>query len=162
MLNLILVLISIALTASVLYSTLSYLPALRPLTDRTYELSKSGFTSLESAYVSYKAATTTDLAPSTWMADLTPKYVFIPRTPEGMTWSYNIQSGVISPAVPGNYFCLSGIISKAQWDGLNRLNKIFSSQQYFQNTTCGSTTNISEPTSWPASVAMTYWVTPPN
>lgn len=155
MINFVLTILSIALTAAVLYASVTYLAPGRPVITLTYNLATQGFPALGTAFSDFKSANG-GVAPavSTWETQLTPTYTFLPAAPKGMSWSYGTDG-------TGYWFCLSGSVSQPQYDGLAQAAQVFSVQQYFIGSTCGITANAAAPATWPATLAATYWVTAP-
>lgn len=160
MLNLVMTILGIALTAGTLYASVNYLPIARPVFELTKGLTSNGFTSLEKGWQNWKVdhgdipLQFDPVNPDAWAAQLTPSYLFYPRAPKNFTWSYAQQGS-------GYYFCLSGQASAVQYQAYANLFQSLSPQQYFISTdSCGALANSPQPSVWPASVYVTYWVAP--
>lgn len=137
--------------------TISYLPASEPITQATINKLRTGLTGLQTGYNNYVAATGSVPTTANWSSVLTPQYVFLPATPgAGLGWSY--ASGAAYGSTTGNYFCLSGTWTQAQYQGAVLAASWFSPQAYFVNSACGATSAGSSPASWPATAAVTFWV----
>jgi hypothetical protein len=156
MLSLLLTLMSIGLLAVMVVTSVSYLPLDEDVILGTGDMVHNGLIALQTGYNNYVSATGSTPTSNNWTSILTPEYVFLPATPKGMSWSYT--SGAPYGSATGNYFCLSGSITAAQYQGIVNQESQFSSQAYFISSTCGATTNAPAPGNWPANVAITYWV----
>jgi hypothetical protein len=160
MVNFILTILAIALTAAVLYTMVSYVNPNQAIARGVGEQVYAGFTTLEQALNDHKTATGDWLAPGlTWASTLTPAYAFLPRPPKNMAWNYALGGA-------GRYLCLapingSALVSEAQYKGFTRFAEKVSAQQGFVSTAgCGVVLNSQPPSSWPASVFVTYWIEP--
>ncbi len=156
MIGLLLTLMSIFLLSAMVMVTINYVPANQGSILLAQNLIQTGLTGLQTGYNNYVAATGSVPTTSNWANVLTPQYVFLPAAPLNMSWSYT--SGATYGSTTGNYFCLSGNMTQAQYQAAVNDMGDFSSQAYFLNTACGSTANGTTPTSWPASAALTFWV----
>jgi hypothetical protein len=157
MINLVLTILAIALTAGTLYASVNYLPIARPAFELTKGLTSGGFTSLETGWKNWKtdhAEVPLAANPDTWAGQLTPAYLFYPRAPKNFTWSYGQQGS-------GYYFCLSGPSNAIQYQAFTSLIQSFSPQQYFISTeSCGALVTSVAPANWPTNLYVTYWVSP--
>lgn len=157
MLSLLLTILSIMLLAAAALISISYLPSGQYVTQATLNKLRTGLTGLQTGYNDYVAATGSTPTTANWSGVLTPQYVFLPAVPgKNLQWSY--ASGATYGGTTGNYFCLSGTWTQAQYQGALAAAQWFSPQAYFINSGCGATSNASAPSSWPASGAVTFWV----
>lgn len=156
MLNLTLVIVSILLTAGMLYAGFSYLNQDYNIVQVSSLLAYQGFNAYDSAWTSYKKAMGSPPSTATWAADLTPSYIFAPQAPSGFTWSYGTNGS------GGYWFCLGNAsANKTGYLALNRLTTLYSAQRYFVNNSCGATSNMAAPGSYPTAVRATYWMSTP-
>jgi hypothetical protein len=133
--NLILVVLSIALTAATLAASMNYLPGWTSVANDTNRLTNYGFVALDKAF---QSATTRALgrapAPTTAVdgglaANFAADYGFRPKAPVGYSWKYGHNGA-------DYYFCLYPLpgragASEGQWRGLNRSRNLLPDQQYF-------------------------------
>ncbi len=157
MLSLVLTILSILLLSAAALISISYSPAGEYVTQATLNKLRTGLTGLQTGYNNYVAATGSTPTTANWGSVLTPQYVFLPATPGGnLQWSY--ASGATYGSTTGNYFCLSGTWTEAQYRGALSAANWFSPQAYFISSGCGATSNATTPSSWPATAAVTFWV----
>lgn len=174
MLNLILVVLSIVLTAATLYASMNYLPGWTSAANDTNRLTNHGFVSLDKAF---QSATTRALgsapAPTTGIdgglaVHFGADYGFLPKAPVGYAWKYGYNGS-------DYYFCMYPLAGRAgasegMWRGLNRSRNSLPDQQYFilpgGVSACDSTPPSSPqsaaakavPSSFPALVSAVYLV----
>lgn len=175
MVNLLLVMLSISLTAATLYASMSYLPGMSSTTDDAYHQTRYGFVALEKAF---NAATSRaeGYAPSPTnefdgglATNFSVDYGYLPRAPKGYAWKYGFNG-------QDYYFCLypaTAAASQAYWRGFNRARKVLSDQQYFilpggvaacDTTVPQSASLVGAPSAYPAMISMVYllrWEPPP-
>jgi len=175
--QLIITVMSIALAAGAAMTTLSYLNPTLPLQQQTQQRIEVGFEAFHKAWSDYSEAnktyawlcdtyTTTEgtyedcwrevsnfgyLPAANWQSLLIPEHTMMPRSPEGMTWSYGEEP-------PGWYFCADGAVNEAQLKGIYRAETNFPVNSYFVSTTCGDTASIAIESMDPSLVKATYWV----
>lgn len=156
--QLILTLMAIALSAATLFTTVSYVnPSMAVSQDASAKV-YSGVLDLETAWGDYYTANSAYLPTANWRNVLTPAYTFMPRTPTNTQWNYGHSTGY--------YFCLSpvgnaAVVTQAQYTGLLLfMQKVSSQQAFIGQTGCGATVNGARPSTWPAKVYLTYWVSP--
>lgn len=122
---------------------------------------------MERAYKAYAkvngGAGPTPLATADGGADalFRPMLRLMPAAPANYTWSYGQHAADGSVWDGLHYFCLSSAAPAdlGIWRGMIRAKQAFSAEQLFMGNSCGATTNLSEPTTYPASVSVTYFVT---
>jgi hypothetical protein len=175
MFNLLLVLLSISLTAATLYASMNYLPGTTSLTGDTYNLTRYGFVALDKAFDAvttrasgYPPAPTTE-ADGGLGTHFGLDYGFLPKAPKGYAWKYGFNGA-------DYYFCMypaTAGASQALWKGFVRARNVFSDQQYFIvpgaaascDTSSPQSSNITTaPGTYPATVSVIYllrWVPPP-
>lgn len=174
MLNLILVALSISLTAATLFASLNYLPSWNSSANDTYLVVKAGFTTLETAYFAKVKADGGASPAPTAEADgglaalFSSYYGFLPKAPRGYSWKYGNNGS-------NDYFCLystSGtpVAHEGIWRGMNRVRSVLSDEQYFivpgDVTVCGAPTPATPqsestkapPATYPALLASVYLV----
>ena len=138
MAQLLIVILSIVLTAVTIFASLNYMPAWMNQANDTYAVVKAGFSTLETAYAAAaKANGGVAPAPNTGATDgglsasFSAFYGYLPKAPRGYTWKYGRNNNVNA-----DYFCLYSPTGSAQategvWRGLNRVRNVFSDEQYF-------------------------------
>jgi len=169
--NLILVLLSIALTGATLFASLNYMPGWTSAAADNYNLTRYGFVALEK---SFSAATTrAEGQPPAPLAEIdgglfsnfSADYGYLPKAPQGYAWKYGYNGS-------DYYFCLypkAGVAgaSEALWRGLKRARSILSNQQYFVipggeascDTPAPHAAHLAEPpTNFPTMVSAVYLV----
>lgn len=163
MVQLLMVIMAIGLSAAALTATISYLPTWTATAEKTYTLSKAGFVTLEAAFKGYSAANggaapVPSAAQDGGIGAFQAYYSFLPKAPAGFAWKYGFNG-------TDYYFCVyptgtGGAVG--DFRGLDRLRQVFSEQQFFVNpdgiTGCGGTVSIAEPVEFPAQFAGTYLV----
>jgi hypothetical protein len=176
MVNLILVILSISLTAATLFASLNYLPGWAGTARTTHDLTRYGFLTLEKAFAAQVAkdagvpAARTDEADGGLFTNFSAYYGYLPQAPKGYAWKYG-DNGT------DYYFCLyptagNPIASEGLWRGLNRVRNLFSDEQYFivpgGVSACGAplpaTPQSAEakapPAAYPALISAVYLVFP--
>ncbi|HAU29503.1 MAG TPA: hypothetical protein DCW68_05260 [Rhodospirillaceae bacterium] len=166
MAHLIVTLLAIALAAFVMASGVWYLDARIGTTNEVKLKTMSGMASLSSAYRSYKMAASTVLPETSWETEI-EGYVSMPKPPgNGLVWSYDCNGNFALPLAACNSsarhaICLSGTsVSEVQFNGMKRARTQMSSSQLDLGADCGgSEYDVATPGAFPASVALTYWMT---
>lgn len=148
MLNLILVIMSIALTASLAYASVTYLSPEDGVRQTDISYIESGLRGLQNGYSDYVAETGNT---PTSLSQISPQYVFTPTAPKGLAWSYG--SGAYSTSFNGTYFCLSGSAMSVEVQAAEDLESTFSPEQYFVNSSCGATSDATVG----STLAITFW-----
>lgn len=163
--SLITTLLAIALSTAILLTTINYLPSWQPIAAKNEGLTRAGLERLELAhYLATRAAAGVEPSPTAeadggLVTNFAPYYTFLPRAPINYTWKYgyNATKGL-------NWVCLYSATGgqKADWMAFSRLKTHFSAEQYFVHTggsaACGSDTNAIEPTEYPASFSVTFFL----
>lgn len=129
MVELIMVMLAIVLTAGMLTAAANYLPTWQNTAEVTYQLSKKGFDTLEQSF-QLKSKELAGEPASLVQADgglstlFQPFYGYLPKAPEGMAWKYGEIPGVPST----KYVCLYAVqpLSEGAVRGLYRLAKLYS------------------------------------
>jgi hypothetical protein len=104
---------------------------------------------LASQFTAYENLKGYQLPKNNWQAEIFAINRFTPRTLENTVWSYDNTSGY--------YFCLSGNITQNQYRAFKAVEKNIEGKA-FVNTTCGSLTSLSYNGTYPANVAITFWI----
>lgn len=167
MVQLILTILAISLTAATVVASLNYLPWWYRTANDTEQVLRTSLRQLERAY---KAdARNNGGAPAEVTADedggleanFRAVLRLIPSAPTGFQWSYHQRpmDGSIWEGL--HYFCLStdGGASDGEWRGLKRLENLYSSEQYIVADSCGASAPSAVPESLPAPVSVTFYVT---
>lgn len=136
MAQLIIVILSIVLTAVTIFASLNYMPSWMNQANDTYAVVKTGLTTLETAYAAAaKANGGVAPAPNTGLPDgglstnFSPYYGYLPKAPRGYSWKYGRNTNVNT-----DYFCLYSSSPQAHegiWRGMNRVRNVLSDGQYF-------------------------------
>jgi hypothetical protein len=135
MVNLILVILSISLTAATLFASLNYMPIWTKQATDSYSVVKTGLVTLDKAF---NSRTTADngVPPAPLAGDdgglatnFAAYYSFLPKTPQGYAWRYGYNGAAY-------YFCMypkAGNVgaSEGLWRGLTRLRRVLPDDQYF-------------------------------
>lgn len=167
MVQLIISVMAIALTALTVLASISYIPWWYKKAADTDQVLRASLTQLEKGY---KAATRTSagVAPTAtgtgdggFDANFRPVLGLLPRAPGAFTWSYHQHPADSSAWAGLNYFCLTSTEdgSEGEWHGFKRAGAVFSAEQYVVSDTCGDTTSAALPSSYPAPLALTFFVT---
>ncbi len=165
--QLILAVLAIALTAASLAATINYLPWWLKSASDSDLLLRRGLPLLEKTYKAVTRANlgiapaVTTAADGGFASNFQSVLLLPPAPPPGFSWSYG-QHALDGSTWSGlHYFCLSqtGPADIADWKGFARAKQMFSSEQYVINASCGETVNMAEPVSFPADLALTFYVT---
>jgi len=148
MLNLLLAIMGIALTAFVVTGGIWYFDSGVTVRKDTEVKTTAGFGSLSSGYHAYRMSMSQDLPQADWQAALKDGFIYIPNAPAGMVWEYSQAN---------HWFCLIGHISAHQYRGL----KIAREKLYIGTTHLGSGCGLSDfdttdPIEFPYTVSLTY------
>lgn len=155
---------AIALTAVLAVVTLNYLPIWRAAADDTYYLTRTGLTTLETAYKLHARANQGSTA-SAW-TELTPYIGFTPKAPSGYAWKFSKNT---QGAGHYDYFCLypttANVTNEGIYRGLAKVKQVFPDAQYVLHAddgtgaSCGAADgSFAEPTVFPATVSATFFV----
>jgi len=179
--HLIITVMSIALAAGTALITLSYLDPTLPLQRQSEQRIEAGFEAFQEAWARYSEVNKTHgwqcdeytsadtgaiyedcqkvvidpgylAADVNWKTALIPEYTFLPRAPEGLTYTYNKND------IDGWYFCAQGSINSAQLKGVYRAKNNFPVDSYFVSSTCGDTSSQLQENVDSSAVKITYWV----
>ncbi len=152
MFSLVAVVLSIALVASLLAATMSYIPADRDIRIAMIGQIHAQLTALQTAAVCYAQAEAGAYpAVASWQSALAPNYVFLPTPPSGMSLSYG--SGAYSATVTDEWFCISNPATPAEQAALNETATRFSTQQAVLSSACGAA-----PLGASSGTALTLWL----
>lgn len=164
MFQLIIVVISIALFGLLLLAQINYTPAWTKTVDQQYDVAYKGFTKLASAYDLYANQNAGQgpgvSADGSLPAALRPYIKFFPLPVRNSTWVYGLAGGSVGQLQQGlHYVCVTGSMDESSARALLRLKQVFSSEQYFLNTTgCGLSVNSEPPSNYPETVYATYFL----
>ena len=127
MVQLLMVVAGLSLSSMVMLSLNNYLPSVFNAQKDTEILIEKGFTVLEEGFDAYTSANadTPPAASAGWDSDLSPGYIFLPRPPTNLSWSYGSDGGT------GYYFCLTGSFTQPQFKGFKRAESMFSASAMF-------------------------------
>jgi len=152
--SIILVIISISLLAAFLNAGLNYVNLNQYQESKYEKLIESSLTSFSINFSAYKNLKGYSLPTSNWESELGEINQELPASISGNVWSYNNTSGKY-------YFCLSSsAVSENVYNAMVKV-KDNRSVKTFVNTNCGAndaTTSFSPPSSFPAQIALTYWI----
>lgn len=135
MVNLILVLLSISLTAATLFASMNYMPGWASSAADAQHITRHGFVELEKAFqASLNRAEGQAPAPTVepdggLVSNFSADYSYLPKAPKGFAWKYGFNGS-------DYYFCMypqqgSAGVSEALWRGMKRARKVLSDQQFF-------------------------------
>lgn len=175
MVNLILVILSISLTAATLFASMNYLPGWTSSAADAHQLTRHGFVTLEKAFQA-SLSRTEGAAPAPTVdsdgglaTNFSADYGYLPNTPKGYSWKYGFNG-------TDYYLCLypqaAGGASEALWRGMKRARSVLSDQQYFllpggvascDTPSPASMNLVADPEDFPTSVSAVYLLryTPP-
>ena len=148
--SLIIVIISIALFAALLYAGSNYVNTNTYLIRSYKGTIESSAMNLASQFIAYENLKGYTLQEANWDAELFNISKFRPKALDNTSWSYNNDSN-------GIYFCLSGNIVENQYKAANGA-KEFLGDNTFVNISCGATTSLSYSGVFPIPAAMTFWI----
>lgn len=169
MVQLIIVVLAIALLGLLLTATVNYIPWWYKTAADIEEVIRKSLSIVEQGYdVATRATDGTPPAVTTaadggFAAGFTPVLKVLPAAPPGFTWVYGQRTTNDVPNLTGlNWFCLrhtaTGGGNEGAWRGSLRAAAVFSNSQYFINSECGAASSLSAPTSYPAPLAITFYV----
>lgn len=169
MTQLILTIVSIALTAAFLLASVNYIPWWTKTASDTEYVIKESLPKMERAYnVATVLGGGTAPAPTNepdggFKSLFEPIVKLLPAAPAGFEWRYGQYSGSEQPWAGLNYFCLlytanGGLADEGAWKGAIRANAVFSPQQYIIGNSCGGTTAQGMPNAYPQPLAITFFV----
>lgn len=150
--SLVITIIALALFAALTLAGMNYVDGDVGSRSQTRMLAMTGFTQLGNAFISYREDEGAAPPTSNWQSALFPTYGNEPTAPTNLSYSYGRDGS------GGHWFCLSGSASEAQYQGLSSLSNTLSPSAYFIGSSCGITTDGAAPSTFPATVAATYWV----
>jgi hypothetical protein len=170
MFQLILTVIAIALSAAQLLAGLNYTPAWTRTAADTDLVTRASLQTLEQAFdIATRANSGTSPVVTTdsdggLAANFLPIVKFTPAAPAGFRWVYGQHANDGTRYVGMYYFCMLPVsgnsgASQGVYRGVLRSMTIFPSDQAFVNTGCGAVTNYATPTTFPANMALTLYVT---
>lgn len=178
MLQLILTVMAIGLTALVITATLSYTPRWLMDYNKAKEPLAKGFCRLERTGLDEIAVQPGQLPMPTlnqgddWngtpypyvdgglAAYLGARYRFLPVSPEGSTWRYGRTTVA---GTPTGYICLDATVnglSEGAYRALLNLKSVIPPGQLTISGACGSTADAAEATTFPAGLSATLFITP--
>lgn len=167
MVQLIITLFAIALTAAVVAATIKYIPWWYKTAADTEIVVRDSARALDAAF-SLKVIDDNGVVPTPIMAEdgglsayFSDYYQFTPAAPANFIWVYGKRIGDDAP-----YFCLKAVNASVSSEGvargMRRAMAVFSEEQVFLNTTCGASSNMPLPNSseYPVDIALTVLVRP--
>lgn len=167
MVQLIISVMAIALTALTVLASISYIPWWYKKASDTDQVLRTSLVAVEKAY---KAAArnnagippaATGTGDGGFEAAFRPVLGLLPNAPRDFSWSYHVHPMDGTTWEGLNYVCLTSSedASEGAWMGFKRAGALFSSEQYVLSDSCGDTTNSALPSSYPAPLALTFYVT---
>lgn len=167
MIQLVIVIITIALTAALALASINYLPWWHRTANDAEQATRTSMAQLEQAYDT-TVRTANGVAPAPTgdpdgglMSQFGAALRFTPVAPPGYTWTYGHYSGSDSRYTNLDYFCLTPTNTGAGegvYRGLERARTIYSRDQAILGAQCGDTVDMAQPTSYPAPVKLTMFV----
>lgn len=167
MFQLILAVIAITLTAATVMASINYIPWwYQTATDNDVVL-RSSLPVVERAYKALARSNggvppaPTAAPDGGFAAHFGPLLRLAPVAPRGFSWSYHQFPMDGSMWAGLNYVCLTSAQpgDLGEWMGFRKAMPVFSSDQLFLGSGCGSTASAALPSTYPASVAVTYFLT---
>jgi hypothetical protein len=155
MLAIILVLVGVALAGLLVYGNSTSLQNSSPVRSQIKENTITAIYGLASAYQAYYNAN--GVAPTAGACSstaLVPTYITEIKYPaSGLSCSFGTN------ATYGNYFCYSGSVSQQAYNAFVDATASFPTSSYILGTTgCAERTTDTAPTTWPATIYLTYWL----
>lgn len=164
MTQLIIVVMSIALTGMMVAATVNYLPGWVLDYERSAPIVSKGFCRLEAAVLEKIAASGVAPLHDSNASDgglaqhFSAYYQFLPRAPDGAAWVYGtetLMSGQVRP-----YICLAGgALSEGTYRALLRMRGSLPETQFLIGAACAGGT-VAEPASFPAALSPTLLINP--
>lgn len=169
MFQLILTIISIALTVAMLTASINYIPWWHKTANDTEETMRRSLRQVEQAYdVATRAANgeapaVQGSADGGFSANFQPVLKLLPAAPPGFTWRYGKNSATEGTWAGLNWFCLEYTAdedgaSQGSWKGAQRVQALYSADQLTLSGSCGSTSQGPAPSDFPAPLAVTLYV----
>lgn len=148
--SLIIVIISIALFAALLFAGSNYVNTNNYLIKSYKGTIESSATNLASQFIAYENLKGYPLQETNWESELFNISRFTPKSLDNTTWSYNNNS-------TGIYFCLSGNLNENKYKAYKEAENSLSGTA-FVNSTCGQLTTLDYSGTFPVSGAITIWI----
>ncbi len=150
MYSLIIVIMSIALFAALLYAGSSYVKTDNYLIKSYKGTIESSATNLASQFIAYENLKGYPLQETDWESEMFSINRFTPKSLDNTTWSYkNDNSGI--------FFCMSGNINENQYKAFKEAEENLNGKA-FVNNSCGATTSLNYAGSYPVAAAITFWI----
>jgi hypothetical protein len=171
MIQLVIVIITIALTAALALASINYLPWWHKSAGDAEQVVRSSLVQLEQAYdatvraANGTAPAVTGDADGGLMAQFGAVLKFQPAAPAGFTWTYGQHANDGTRYAGLNYFCLRPVVQAADqgagegvYKGLQRARSIYSPDQVVISAACDATADSGLPTAYPTPVYVTMFV----
>lgn len=169
MVQLIITLFAIGLTAALAVASINYLPWWRSTAADTAATLKSTLVLLEQGYDVAVRARDGLAPPITPAVDgglaegFLPILRFTPPAPPGYAWVYGKYAGTDPSYAELNYFCLTPAepgagLSEGIYRGIARTMPQFSADQLFVSDECGATSSTGTPMEYPYAGHLTFYV----
>lgn len=150
MYSLIIVIMSIALFAALLYAGSSYVKTDNYLIKSYKGTIESSVTNLASQFIAYENLKGYTLQETNWESELFSINRFTPKSLDNTIWSYNNDGS-------GIFFCMSGSINENQYKAFKEAEESLSGKA-FVNSNCGANTSLNYAGNYPVSAAITFWI----
>lgn len=167
MVQLLISVMAIALTALTILASISYIPWWYKKAADTDQVLRISLRSLDSAYKTAARnnggipPATTGASDGGFDAAFRPVLGLIPKAPSTFSWSYHQrpEDGTVWAGL--HYVCLTATEdgTEGEWRGFKRAAAVFSSEQYVVSASCGDTTSSALPGSYPSELALTFYLT---
>ena len=161
MTQLIITVITIALTALLVLASVNYVPWWHKTASDVEDTVRSSLHLVEQAYDvatrdnnGQAPAVDATAADGGFVGNFVPVLRFLPATVPQFHWKYGIDNGM-------NYVCMESdgsVVNEGLIKGLFRAKSTFSEDQVFLNTTCGARNNVSSFSADGSAVALTMFV----
>jgi hypothetical protein len=168
MFQLILAIVAIALSAAQMLVGLNYTPVWVKTASDTDLITRTSMQTLEQAFDIATSANSGTSPTVTAAADggLATNFLsiikFTPAAPKGYQWVYGQHANDGTRYASMYYFCLTPTAgsqaTQGVFRGVQRSMSIFPVDQVYVNSTCGATANYGAPSTFPAAMALTMYV----
>ncbi|MBY0431251.1 MAG: hypothetical protein K2Q10_08640 [Rhodospirillales bacterium] len=128
--QIILSILAIGLSGVVIYGGSQYV-AERPFADEQMKMTlQQAFQALQGGFLGYRTANGAPPPEDDWEKALAPRYMNMPKAPEGLTWRYGVEDG--------HYFCLEGRFTQREYRVTRHLQTKLGDDVVYLARKCGS------------------------
>jgi len=147
---LLIVIMALALFSALLYAGASNINLDNYIIKSNKGVVESSAMTLATQYTAYENIKGYILQEANWQTELFSLNRYSPKSIDGTSWSYHNNTD-------GTYFCMNGIINPVNYKSF-KLAELSADGMAFVNVACGSKTSLSYNGSFPAEMAITYWI----